>query len=112
LFIENKNYGFERNLLGMRPTALTISILCFAGLLVGLILSVPGSISLHRLDLILGLVVVAALVLYWLLAPTKQTVWRTAEAYADRLAQAAWKMGTGGSVSRDDPESDLSGASE
>jgi len=112
LFVENKNYGFERNLLAMRPIALAISIVCFAGLLAGLVLSASGLISMHWLDFTIAMVVVGVLVIYWLFAPTEQTVHRTAEAYAERLAQAAWKMGTTGSADDKSPTSDLTGAPE
>lgn len=112
LFVENKNYGFERDLLAMRPIGLAVSVLCFAGLLAGLILSVSGSISMHWLDFTLAMVVVGVLIIYWLVAPTRQAVHRTAEAYADRLAQAAWKIGATSSTSDQSATSDLTRAPE
>jgi hypothetical protein len=93
LFIENKNYGFERNIFAMKPIGLSISTICSAALAGLLALSIAASLQSHWLDLSIGLGLVVGAAAFWSVHPTRATVQRAANAYAERLAEAAWKLG-------------------
>jgi hypothetical protein len=85
---ENRNYGFRRNLWGMKPVGITIAV--GALIVVGIVLAVHPS-ARH------GLVVAAALVdlmllLGWIFVFTPAWVRVAAEAYAERLLEACEKL--------------------
>jgi hypothetical protein len=88
VFAENCNFGRERNLLGLRRFALPGSVVC---LLVGVAASVPVALSRHSFspDLWLGLALLAGLVGFWLLYPSRDHTLLVAEKYAERLIEAA-----------------------
>jgi hypothetical protein len=92
LFVENKNYGYERNLVAIRPTGLVISGLALFVLIGAAVLSATGGASLHLADPIVGAVVDAAVITIWLVVPNKDHVRRVAQAYAQRLAEASWDL--------------------
>jgi hypothetical protein len=84
LFHENVNYGFRRNLLGLRPLGIGISVLALAGSVAFFL--IPGGSTGHRVvgDGISA--VYAALVLAILVAVVNADwVRAAAEEYADRL---------------------------
>jgi hypothetical protein len=80
VFNENCNYGMMRNLLGLRPIGITISIICAIAVSGGLLLPTTSP------DLAaLTLVVCGLLVVVLLGFTTRAAVKRTAEAYANAL---------------------------
>ena len=91
IFNENVNYGFRRNLWGLKPFGLVISTLgalvCIARS--WLVYQNNHSISAESLG---GLVISLALVLVWLFWVTPSTVRIAAEAYAERLLEATEKL--------------------
>lgn len=85
VFAENKNYGYARNLLGMRGLGVGVSIASCVALLGSCGLSIWGVWSVPLINEIVGAVVTGAMVVAWLVVPTEDRVRRMAEAYADRL---------------------------
>lgn len=91
VFAENRNYGFERNLYGMR--SLGIWSASIALISVGVI----GSIAIYRpigdhafkLGIVFGLFCLAAILVYWLRAPTEKAVRAAGERYAEELLTAS-----------------------
>lgn len=89
---ENKNYGFLRNLYGLRAfgrcVAASGSVLLASLLVVHLLVE-------HRLPFELGalsagLAINLCLLLMWIVMPSKEQVWRAGEKYAHQLLQAAF----------------------
>ncbi len=80
VFAENVNFGFERNLLSMRPFGLTIALLSA--------LACIGAAG-FRLVVVAGpmiaAVINALLCLVWLIVPTKSRVRRAGTKYAEQL---------------------------
>jgi hypothetical protein len=89
VYAENRNYGFERNLLAMRPIGLFCSA-ATAALLFGVALV---AVVLHRDGLIVDSAIGAGTTLLlfvgWLWYPSRHRVRTAAELYADRLLDAA-----------------------
>lgn len=89
VFAENKNFGFERNLLAIRPLGILLSVSAVAvlGVLIGLS---TGSL-IHRplMPLVIGLVACAALTAVWIAYPRKIRVRQVADKYAASLLDAA-----------------------
>ena len=86
LYAENKNYGYERNMLAMKPAGLIIDGVAGAALVAGLF------VNRVRTDSIVGLIVVAGIAVVWLVVPRSERVRRVAEAYARRWQEAAWGL--------------------
>ena len=87
LFEENCNYGFRRNLWGMKPVGIT---LCILGLLLGL-----SALAIHiKADATVspisygGLVCTLALFIFWIMWCNPSWVRLSADAYAERLLAA------------------------
>lgn len=87
LFAENKNYGYERNLLGMRPIGMTVSLVCLL-VLAGVAGAYVFSRSSTAASPAIGALVVLLLFLYWWKVPDALRVRRVADSYAERLFQA------------------------
>lgn len=84
---ENRNYGFRRNLWGMKPVAIGI---CVTGLVV---VSVIAFIDRSRLEIALVAAALdSALCLGWFFMFTPAWVRVPAEAYAERLLEASEKL--------------------
>lgn len=87
VFMENAEYGFRRNALGLRPVALTISIVALvASVLLGIF--GPGDLG-NRVARWLpcgAISLVAAAFWWWVVGP--DWVRRSADIYADRLFEA------------------------
>jgi hypothetical protein len=87
LFAENINYGLRRNLLGLKPAGIAVSLLtvAVAGVLFALEPGTPG----HRVALYAPAAGLAAATLaFWLASVSRVWVKLPAEAYADRLYEA------------------------
>jgi hypothetical protein len=88
VFEELCNYGFRRNLWGMKPFGLAISLTGLAAL------TVPSLIDYFRLSLLppllpaTALLADAAMLLAWLFIIRPDWVRMTAEAYTDRLLES------------------------
>jgi hypothetical protein len=84
LFEENCNYGFRRNVFGMRRIGLAISILTTVALGLQLYIHFSGHAKVAVLSLALEAVNVAML-LIWIFWVNEEAVRRGADLYADRL---------------------------
>ena len=106
VFAENVNYGFRRNLWGLKPYALVVALLSTIGSWgvflssVGLppteswldnVLRDPDGITITR---IVGLILHMAVIVVWLRVITPQWVRTAAEAYAQRLLGAVYALHT------------------
>jgi hypothetical protein len=89
VFAENKNYGFERNLLAMRWIGVLSSVIGGAALLTVIGLGIAGVVHHTLLELVLGLAVDLGLLAAWLWYPTEQRVRDAAVKYAGTLLDAA-----------------------
>jgi hypothetical protein len=89
IFTENCNYGFRRNMLGLRPwgrlLAATASILAVAAIAARL----AGRVNLPLALTGVALVVSAAATVIWWRVVTPDWVQPVAQAYAERLLEAA-----------------------
>jgi hypothetical protein len=90
VFEENCNYGFRRNLYGLRPFGLAVTA---ASLLVTAVLVARGAATHPSLALLAGLVDLALLGL-WLAVVNPRWVAQAAWAYAERLVDEALRAGT------------------
>lgn len=87
LFAENRNYGFERNLLGVRPIGLWISALMF--IIVGvLFLTWLVRYTTFRPEFLLGWLVIAMLWIGWWTVPSEERAKTAGFKYAERLLEA------------------------
>lgn len=84
LFHENCNYGFWRNLRGMRWIGLSIAVVCQLAILVAVI----AGVEVDR-GVVLASMVNAAFALLWLFLPTEAAVRRASERYARQLLDSA-----------------------
>ena len=90
VFVENRNYGFERNLLAMRPIAIWASAISCAALVSVIVLRLSGAISRPPVgDLLLALLAVVGVGCFWLWYPTEHRVKNAGETYARRLLDAS-----------------------
>lgn len=87
VFAENMEYGFRRNVLGLRPIALSIA---GAALLLSLVLLIwgPGDQAARLTRWGIAAAVSGVSLLGWWLMVTPEWVRRSAEVYADRLLEA------------------------
>lgn len=92
LFTENRNYGYERNLLAMRPLGLLASAVTCCFLLACIALTIAGLLSIRSDDPVIGSIATAVIFVGWLLIPSPANVRRIAEDYASQLAEAAWNL--------------------
>jgi len=87
IFVENKAYGFARNILAIRAVGIRLSTV---GLIAGIVL-VGVSFKLDVLSVIgttLGVLVAVGALLFWNLYPSEQRVRAAAGDYRDRLLEA------------------------
>ncbi|MGQ0823779.1 MAG: hypothetical protein ACT4OX_01905 [Actinomycetota bacterium] len=89
LFAENKGYGFERNLLGLRPIGMFVSVVCLVAAVVLLILTATDTIDSGVPELSVAIALCAALVGVWIGYPSAVRVRQAAGKYADALLDAA-----------------------
>jgi hypothetical protein len=88
VFEENCNYGFRRNLWGLRPVGVTLTVIGITSLLVGI---VTRQVSLSPVVVVAGIVDLT-LFCGWAFVFTPQWVRLTADAYAERLLAACEQL--------------------
>jgi hypothetical protein len=93
IFVENCNYGFRRNMLGLRPWGLWVAFASALAALAGLAITLAGIAKFPEgfLSAVLAVSVVA-LVIWWRVV-TRDWVKRAAESYAERLFEATESLG-------------------
>ncbi len=86
VFRENVNYGFRRNLWGMKVSAISLIVILMAGLLVYNYFQVPKEVFPKTFFIAEGLLLI--FLLFWLIKVRKSWVKIPAFAYAHRLIDA------------------------
>ena len=89
IFEENCNYGFERNLLGVRRIGLVMSLISVAGLVAAIVVRANVVTPLSLQSLIIALVLDVLLLAMWLLAPSAPRARVVGFRYAERLLNGA-----------------------
>ena len=89
VFAELKGYGFERNLLGIKPEGLVLSGFATLALGVAAIIDALRDTSLNLTSLTIAFVAAALLVIFWTTWPNPRRVRRAGDKYAERLIDAA-----------------------
>jgi hypothetical protein len=92
LFQENRNYGYERNLFGLRAFGRTLSVACLFGsaIAVGVL---AGSEHRHmRAEWVVGLAALFIITLVWIVLPSRSRARTTAYKYAEQLLGAAVEL--------------------
>lgn len=87
VFIENKAYGFARNLLAIRPDGVAVSSLALVGGIALAVISVKVEV-LSTGSTVLGASAAAATTGFWLLYPSEMRVRAAAHDYRERLLEA------------------------
>lgn len=87
IFVENKAYGFARNLLAVRDVGLRVSA---AGVIGGIVSFGMSSVrsELSTTGTSLGAVVAGGIVLMWLYFPSEERVRSASNDYTERLLEA------------------------
>jgi hypothetical protein len=89
VFVENCNYGFRRNMLGLRPWGMWLALASALAALLALATTMAGITKLSEGLLAAVLAVSVAALGIWWRAVTTDWVKRVAESYAERLFEAA-----------------------
>jgi hypothetical protein len=87
LFHENVNYGYRRNVWGLRPAGIAVTSVSLAGAVAWLYFRYRSA-GQTSVELIIASVVALILLLLWLFRFTADWVRVPADAYAERLAEA------------------------
>lgn len=88
LLVENISYGFRRNALGLKPIAITISVICVT-FPVYRLHSIPWEVLGEKwVPHLSAGTVSCAVLLWWIFIVTDKWVWHSADAYAMRLLAA------------------------
>jgi len=92
LFNENRNYGYERNLYGLRKLGRSVAGGClgFSAIAVGLLIGVAHRKT--RAEWVIGLIALAGLMLLWIFLPSEKRTRTTAFKYAGQLFDAAVEL--------------------
>ncbi len=93
LHAENKNYGFERNLLAMRKPGLIVAGSAALVLIAAITLGHLGATESKYADLYIGALIVAAQAAVWIAVPNESRVRVAGERYAVRLLDSATRLG-------------------
>jgi hypothetical protein len=92
VFKENMNYGFDRNLLAMRPIGIWIAALGVV-IAAGTVLAQGvWGVGLSALSVTIGLVVQLILLAVWLVIPNENRVHRIGRRYAERLLDSVSRL--------------------
>jgi hypothetical protein len=89
VFSENRDYGFERNMLAMRPTALLVSIGAVAALVIAGTVAVVAKSTISLSAVILGVLAVCMVGVGWWRYPSVERVRAAGARYAAALLDAA-----------------------
>lgn len=92
VFAETRNFGFERNLLGMRPAGVIVAGAACIVLVAGLVLASAANIAVSIASVAIALLVSVALLAIWIWVPTEQRVRRVGFRYAERLLDSAGRI--------------------
>jgi hypothetical protein len=93
LYNENRNYGYERNLYGLRVLGRAVAATCLAVSLVAIAVLIGLLDREVRDEWLVGVVVLLALLLLWILLPSRERTRTTAFKYAEQLLDAAVELG-------------------
>jgi len=93
LFDENINYGYRRNVYGLRPIGITITALSSLGAFIWLYLRAKATGQVPP-ELVGAEIATLLLLLLWMFYFTSDWVRLAATAYAERLAECCEKLGT------------------
>lgn len=88
VFKENVNYGFRRNLWGLRPVGVTLSALALSSCVLRLWLF-KGTSEFRVSDAIAGSILVSITLVFWIFSVTADWVRIPADAYASRLLETS-----------------------
>jgi hypothetical protein len=88
VFAENCNYGFRRNMLGLRTFGISISAVGFLGAAVPFLLSVFDGLEVSRFSFALVAALCLVELIMWSIVVKADWVRRAADAYAARLMEA------------------------
>lgn len=88
IFEENKNFGYERNLYGLRRPGRVFAGVCFVGSIAAVAYLVWSRGQSVRAEWVVGLVVLGALLLIWIFLPSGVRARVTAYKYAEQLLDA------------------------
>lgn len=94
VYVELKNYGFERNLRGVRRDGITASFAAAAALALGVLASMLDWIDLPLTPLFMATAVVFPVGLFWIFWPTEERVREAADTYAQRILDEAVNLPT------------------
>lgn len=89
IIVENCNYGFRRNMLGLRPWGMSASSLAAVAAAAGLATVLVGLAKFPAGLLGVALAISAIMLVIWWKVVTRDWVRRVAEIYAERLFEAA-----------------------
>lgn len=99
VFEENRNFGFERNLLGLRPIGLWTAIIASLVLLAILLLRLEGVMNGSRADALVALGFMIFMIAMWIWLPSADRVRRVGFRYAERLLDSASQVRERGTAS-------------
>lgn len=91
VFNENRNYGYERNLYGLRKLGLIVALACLVGSAAAVAVLVVADHA-ARPEWIVGLVALLGLVGVWIYLPSSTRARTTAFKYAEQLLDAAVEL--------------------
>lgn len=89
VFAENKNYGFARNLFGLRVPGIAVSLIGLGMLVASIVLEHTGTIDVRPADVYLGLVADGLLLLAWISVVDGERVRVAGYRYSTRLLASA-----------------------
>lgn len=92
VFAENKAYGFERNLLGMRPVGVWASIASLVVFAVAVAAHEIWNVPVSLPAVGMGVLVVGGLLVLWLVLPSEDRVHRAARRYAERVLDSMVRL--------------------
>lgn len=89
IFAENKSYGFERNVLGVRMQGICLACAGFIASAIGGGLAASHEFNASSTALISAAIILIPLNIFWIFWPTKTRVYDAANLYAQQLLDAA-----------------------
>lgn len=93
VYAENKGYGFERNLLGIRREGLLTSVTSVSTLALAAMVELVWGTVLRPNPLFLALTAACLLTVFWSTWPSPGRVRSAGDRYAERLIDAAGELG-------------------